>query len=287
MFPLWTMTLIGFNLDAGGARLEPFRWTLIVISLSALFGLVYLLNQMKDREGDLANGKLAIVAQGLVSPSSQRITAAALCLISMAALLSAGFGRLGVWMAAVFVIAGLLYNYSPAALERTPWGGVLAGLGGSWLLLRLGAGFAGSNPALISESPYILAFTAGCILTGLPDVKGDRLTGKRTMVVVYGEGFTMGLALALISLAGVIAAFLAEWILVIAALGGGVFIAWGWLIGNRAYAVFGNKAAMVILAVGIGLSFPFFLLAIVLYYPFARWYHRVRFSLDYPGFKLS
>jgi hypothetical protein len=89
----------------------------------------------------------------------------------------------------------------------------------------------------------------------------------------------------LIALAGILAAILNDWVIVTAALGGGFLVGLGWLTSTSSYAVIGNKIAMLLLAVGIGLSYPVFLAAIFLYYPFARWYYRVRFSIEYPSFK--
>jgi len=285
MFPLWTMVLAGFQLSPSETELTAGRWALLALSTTALFGLVYLLNQMQDRAGDRVNQKLALVAHDLVSRKVQWGMAIALIVISPLSLVLAGYGHVGLLLTAVFAVAGFLYNFTPLALEKTPVGGILAGVAGSWLLLRLGEAFAEVTPSVIAEMPYILAFTASCILTSLPDMKGDVVSGKKTVSVAYGARFTIGAGALLIAAAGVGAALLNEWILVAAALGGGVFVAWGWAVGSIPSAVLGNKLAIFILAVGVAVQFPVFLGAIVVYYPLARWYHRVRFDLDYPSFR--
>jgi len=287
MFPLWTMVLAGYQLTPNEAELTASQWALLALSSTSLFGLVYLLNQMQDRVGDRVNKKLVLVAHDLVSRRAQWIVAALLAVISPIALILAGFGHVGLLQTAVFAIAGVLYNFTPLALERTPVGGILAGVLGGWLLLRLGEAFARVTPSLLMEIPYVLAFTAGCILTSVPDVKGDLASGKKTVVIAYGERFTIGAGALLIAAAGIGAAVFNEWILVAAALGGGAFVAWGWLIGSANHAIFGNKLSIFILALGVAIQFPVFLIAILIYYPFARWYHRVRFSLDYPSFLIG
>lgn len=285
MFPIWTMILAGFNLSPSAHTLSPQRWFFAALAFSSLFGLIYLLNQMRDREGDLLNDKLPLVARDIISRRGQRLFAVLLGLITPTALLLGDFGELGLWLASGFILTGILYNFTPVALERTPLGGVIAGFIAGWLLLRIGEQLAGEFAAFAVEVPYLLAFTAGCILTMIPDMKGDSSTGKNTLAVVFGTRTTMLTAALLIGAAGIWAGLLGQWALVAASLGGGMLVVWGWLIASPGYAVIGNKVAMFLLAIGVGVSFPAFLAVIVLYYPLARWYHRARFSLDYPSFR--
>lgn len=285
MFPLWTMVLAGRSLVAEPQELSPIRWLYLVVSLSSLFGVVYLLNQMRDREGDRSNRKLLLISTELVSRQQQWVVTFLLLTLSPVCFVLAGFGSEAIWLVAVFGIAGLLYNYTPIALEGSPWGGVLAGASGAWLLLRLGEITAGSYAPIIEEIPYILAFTAGGILTGLPDIAGDRLTGKRTFAVAFGEAWTVRIAGLMIGVAIWIGATFQQWPVVAAGLGGGGLIAAACIKRNSLLAVTGNKAAIGLLAFSISALYPVFLGAIILYYPFARWYHRARFAISYPSFR--
>src|SRR3972149_6687446 len=67
MFPLWTMVLCGIRLSSRTSQLQLTQWLWLVFGLSALFGLVYLLNQLRDEESDRRNDKLHLVSAGICS----------------------------------------------------------------------------------------------------------------------------------------------------------------------------------------------------------------------------
>ena len=285
IFPLWTMLLAGHYLVKTPDVIGSFRWTILVVAMSALFGLVYLLNQMRDREGDRRNGKSLLIANDMVSRNAQTTVGVILGIIAPAALIYSGFGHLGLWMVATFAVAGILYNYTPLALERTPFGGMLSGAIGGWLLLQLGELIGGTDIGIVAELPYILAFAAGCLLTAIPDLEGDRETGKRSFTVAYGERNTTLVAGAMVIIAGIIGVYLLDWVIIIPATACTILIAMALKRRNYKLAVAGNKAAIFFLALGIAFIYPYFLLAMVLYLPLAKWYHWQRFGLDYPNFR--
>jgi 4-hydroxybenzoate polyprenyltransferase len=287
MFPLWTMVLAGHALVVEPEQIGVLRWILISIALTSLFGLVYLLNQWRDRDGDRANGKLSLVADEMISRKAQNFIALLLGIAAPVAMIASGFGHLGFWLAITFVVAGLLYNFSPVALERSPVGGIISGFAGSWLLLKLGEAIAGGEAGWLERIPYILAFTAGCILTSLPDVKGDLATGKRTLAVVYGERITVVIAGIMIAVAGVVGIIGREWSILPSVAVGMVFLLRALYRRNWDFAVIGNKLAIFLLSLAICWQYPWFLTAIVTYLPVARWYHRRRLGLDYPSFRAS
>ncbi len=285
IFPLWTMLLAGHGLVKDHDEIGATRWLIVTISMSALFGLVYLLNQMRDREGDRRNGKSMLIANDLVSRKTQHVVGILLGIIAPAALIYSGFGHLGYWMIATFAVAGILYNYTPLALERTPVGGVLSGAIGGWLLLQLGELIAGRDIGLLRELPYILAFSAGCLLTSIPDLEGDRETGKRSFAVAFGERNTALFAGVMVFVAGLIGIFVRDWVVVVPAVACTILIALALKRRDYRLSVAGNKAAIFLLAMGIAIGYPYFLVAMVVYLPIARWYHWNRFGLDYPNFR--
>ncbi len=285
IFPLWTMLLSGHRLVEAPDQIGTFRWTILSVAMTSLFGLVYLLNQMRDREGDRRNGKSLLISHDLVSRSTQIAMGILLGIIAPAALVISGFGHLGLWMIATFAVAGVLYNYTPIALERTPFGGIISGAIGGWLLFKLGELIAGSAVGILIELPYVLAFSAGCVLTSLPDLEGDRETGKRSFAVAFGERNTTILAGIMIYMSAILSAWATDWVMIIPATGCSVLITLALFRRKYKLAVAGNKAAIFLLATGIALSYPIFLFAMLIYLPIARWYHRHRFGLDYPNFR--
>lgn len=285
IFPLWTLVLAGHRLVKNPDQVEPGNWFLLSVALTALFGLVYLLNQMRDREGDRYNNKSLLIAREIVSRRTQITIGILLGITAPAALILSGFGHLGLWMIATFAIAGILYNYTPAALEKTPFGGIISGATGGWLLLRLGESIAGDNAGFIAELPYVLSFSAGCLLTSLPDLTGDKETGKKTFAVTYGERKTVILAGVIIAIAGIIGSFTRDYVILLPALSGTILISMALIKRKYTLAVAGNKLAIFLLALSVAIVYPVFLTAIFLYLPLAKWYHRCRFGMDYPNFR--
>ncbi len=52
MFPLFTMVLAGHQIAVARRTLDWQQWSMLIIGLIALFGVVYLLNQLRDRKSD-------------------------------------------------------------------------------------------------------------------------------------------------------------------------------------------------------------------------------------------
>lgn len=285
LFPFWTLILAGVRLAGGSRQPGTIPWLLLSISLSSLFGLIYLLNQLRDVETDRCNRKLLLVSEGLVPKSQLIVLAVIMGIVSFGGLYLSGFGNLGWWAGVFFIIVGILYNWTPAALEYQPWGSLAAGLSTGWLLCRMGEAIAGEQAGLMREAPYILAFASAWLLTELPDVKGDREAGKITFTVRWGLKTTM-----LVGAIGIIVALLGaiwnrDWVIALPALiTAPAFIA-AWRSSNSGLAVKANKAAIFILSLAVGWYFPIYIAVILIYYPLARWYYRRRFNLAYPSFK--
>ncbi len=279
------MVLAGHRLVESPDPIGMFRWMMLSVAMTSLFGLVYLLNQMRDRDGDRRNGKSSLIAHEIVGRRTQIVIGVMLGILAPAALVISGFGHLGLWMIATFAVAGILYNYTPVALERTPLGGVVSGTVGGWLLLKLGESVAGGEASIIRELPYVLAFSAGCLLTSLPDLEGDRETGKNTFAVTFGEKVTVILAGLMIFIAGILSVTLSDWVMIAPAVAATVLIAVALFRRRYQLAVAANKMAIFLLALGMAFTYITFLLAMALYLPLAKWYHRNRFGLNYPNFR--
>jgi len=287
IFPLITMILAGNNIVEIKTRHSWDVWLLLMASLSAIFGLGYLLNQFNDREGDRKNRKLYLVSGELIPRNFLIVEATLLGLICPILLIIAGFSRIAGWLAAMLILGGVLYNFTPFALKRTPWGGVVSGLIGGWLLIHLG-GIVAGNPQLIwREIPYILAFASGCILTTLPDVVGDLSCGKRTFAVAFGSRTTILTALTGIAAAAVLGAWFKDWVITIPAVVSGAMLIPASLRGSVSLAVQANKIAIFLLSVTVGWNYPIYLAGVFFYYLLARWYYRKRLGMEYPSFKTA
>jgi len=284
MFPLWTMTLCGHHLSPSAISLTIAQWLLLSLSISSLFGLVYLINQFRDRESDKLNGKLHLVSSAILS--KRQLTAELIILSSfmITGLFFAGFQHLYLLIAVIFLIAGIIYNYTPLALEQNPVGGIISGVIGGWLLLHLGGMISGGSLSLMREAPYVIAFTSACVLTGLLDHIGDRQAGKMTFTVVYGTQATIAFGVVGLILTGVLGAYNQDWVILLPALASLPILIAALIRKSVVLAVQANKAAIFLLSIMVGLHYPLYLVTIVLYYLFAKWYHRQRFNMDYPNF---
>jgi len=284
MFPLFTIILTGHHLTANARLLTTQQWVMLVVGLCAMFGVVYLLNQIRDRKSDKENGKLFLVSNRILSKNQLMLEAGLLITLMPVAFYLAGFVNLVFWVLAMFLVAGILYNFTPLALQNQPFGGILSGLIGGWLLIRFGSLIAGASASWILEAPYVIGFASVALLTCLPDLKGDKAQNKKTFAVVFGAHKTI-----LIGLIGFI--ITSGWGYV----NGDMVIAvpsaialpllfWSWLKKDIPTAVIANKIGIFSLSIAVGLTYPVYLVIIVLYFPFARWYYSHRFGIKYPSF---
>jgi len=287
MFPLITMILVGHRISDAENSLAWERWFFLVLALCAMFGLGYLLNQIRDRKSDQQNGKLILIAEGVIGRKHLVIEIVILSSIVPLMLHAAGFSRLIVWVLAMFLVGGIFYNFKPLSLQNHPLGGLLAGLIGGVLLLRFG-GMIVSNPTdWLSALPYIIAFGAASLLTDLLDREGDTANGKKTFVVVYGYRTTMLTSLVGFIIAGLLGLYNWDWVITVPAFISSPVLFWGWKKNSVRVAVLANKIAIFTLSVAIGVFYPVYLVVIGLYYPLARWYYARRLGMRYPSFELK
>ncbi|NQT34973.1 UbiA family prenyltransferase [bacterium] len=284
MFPLVTMILAGHHLAAVQDSLAWERWMLLMTSMCAMFGLGYLLNQVRDKKCDLDNGKLFLLSTGVLSRKHLIIEAVLLGITVPAALYLAGYERLIVWVIAMFLIGGILYNFTPVSLQNSPLGGLLAGVAGCWLLLRFGSVVAGYPGEWYQEIPYIIAFGSACLLTDLLDRDGDVENGKKKFAVVYGIKATMIASLAGFHLTAGWGLYNHDMVIAIPAIISLPILWIGCIKNDVSLAVIANKIAIFSLSVAVGIVYPVYLVVIGIYYLLARWYYARRMGLRYPTF---
>ncbi len=300
IFPLWTMTLAGCWLAVRdpdqwlqwsgilnpGGEIVWWRWLLLAIALTAMYGLVYLLNQIKDVKTDKINKKLFLVAEGALNRRHLINESIVLSILAVLSLIFSGFSHLGLLALGLFLVIGVLYNFTPLALKQKPWGGIIAYAAGGWMFLKLGELVYGNSAAFLIELPYIIAFTSSCLLTNLPDKKGDLAEGKRTFVVAYGEKTTLFIGILGFSLSALTGILNNDWVIALPAIVTAPFLTAAFFRYSIDRVISVNKWAIFLLSltVGIAFGFPVYILIIILYFPFARWYHKRRFGMVYPSF---
>ena len=198
IIPVWGFSLFGYYRGKQlGFSDIPAAWThpvsthffwIVVFSLSV--GCVYVLNQIADFEVDKKNGGLPLVASGIVSRTHAWIVAVFSGCASIVLPLSAGHSTIA-WLSGLTLIIGWMYSFKPfyfsgrAGLDflANAFGFGIIAFGCGW---HLAGGSIGTYHFATSALPYFFLMCAGSISSTLPDIAGDRETGKRTTAVRFG-----------------------------------------------------------------------------------------------------
>ena len=286
IFPYWTMILAGSTLAVDRSSAGLFRWLLIVIGCSSIFGLVYLLNQIRDKTTDRINRKLFLVFDGIISRRHQFVEIFVLMAIAIVSMAWLAEWRPGLWIGiGTLLLIGFFYSYTRFAFKQHPWGGLLAHVVSGWILVRMGVIIYNGEVSIWQEVPYVIAYSASFLLTNLPDIEGDRQADKRTFSVVYGELATLVVSILMIATSLTLGLIFRDPVITIASgLSLPVLIV-ALVRKNMQQTVSANKIAIFSLSMAVGFYFPVYILTMILYYPLARWYYKQRFGISYPNFK--
>lgn len=297
-FPGWTTLLAGY-LSAGGDfhglsstdfYYQPVFWApglfLAMISFGFAMGGVFILNQLKDVDSDRINQKLFLFGEGLIGLREGYIES---CFLLAASLLIAATINIPFLITiAIFIVhTGYIYNYPPFELKSFPLRGLIANTVMGWLAFF--AGWLLLQPPgaemFYHSLPYFFYNAALCIYTTVPDIEGDRSTGKITVAVKYGLNASIYSGLLLFFLAIVFAAIYQDAFLLLICLANAPFWIKMFLSKSIASVIVNLKLGIFFLSLGVCVKFPFFLLLICAAYFITRFYYKHRFNVDYPNFK--
>jgi 4-hydroxybenzoate polyprenyltransferase len=165
---------------------------------------VYLVNGVMDVSEDRVNGSRRPIASGALGVSSARLIVAGLALLSL--VLSLLLPLRATLMVLALLLLGWFYSGPPLFAKRHPVGAsaslILTGLA------AYAAGYFSAGGGRPSQEVIILALamSLGMGLVGVPvkdlsDVEGDRLAGRRSWPVMWGESGAR-LAICCVALAG-------------------------------------------------------------------------------------
>lgn len=286
--PAWSFFLLGARegLRAGGAgRAEPLLPPLDpILSMTFILASAYLINQIFDRATDRVNKKVFFLSQGLFG--ARRMVLMALCYFLAA---SYFFHRVGEEQKAVLVgalVLSLLYSLPPLRLCARPFLDLLAngiGFGGLAFVLGYSSLAHAALPGAYLSIPYVTMVSGVFVYTAILDMEGDKKTGKRSTAVILGEGKAMLLAVAfiLVSPAAALATgnyYAVPITLVVAALG--LFTCFK---RSRRRISFLVQASTLTVILGACALWPLYFLVVLPLVWVARYYHRRRFGIIYPG----
>jgi 4-hydroxybenzoate polyprenyltransferase len=283
MPPVWTIVLLGHRRSAvlsGESHLPG----LAVLLVTFLVGAVYVLNQICDIESDRLNKKLFFLAQGLISEKSALVEMIVLNLAAIipALLISLQLGLLFV-LGALF---GFVYSARPFAIKNKPIGGLVTNAlahGSLAFLIGWSMNRSLSVESVIFSLPYLLAVAAVYLNTTVPDIQGDRATGKITFAVRWGRKKTTALSFLFVISAVVVSLITGDTpFLVAAALSLPFFLVAGINRKERA-VVWSTKASILLLSAAAGIFYPWYFLILILGFVATRLYYRARFDMNYPA----
>ena len=305
--PVWTIIFLGWitgsaNACFGGFLADPaalsVRLWLGTAGFSLIVASIYVVNQIVDIESDRINRKLFLLPQGYVSIRTAW-TLAGLC----------AFGGLTIAVAviadtALLVISllslllGAFYNLPPIQLKNNPIGGACtSALGHGMLTFLSGWYLAGAQhttggiialaSGLLSGLAPTLANAAVYLATTIPDAPGDRLTGKRTFCVAYGEKKT-AVAAAVLCLGAFAAAFFMLhhfWVMAVPSAISLVFFFLFAAATKKENAFKAFKWPVFLLTACVALFAPEYGIVILVIFFASKAYYRWRFNFNYPTLK--
>jgi 4-hydroxybenzoate polyprenyltransferase len=298
-FPGWSTLLAGFLVSSRETRWPwwhsetffQFHWWngAIVISMLAFMaamGASFILTQLQDVESDRKNRKLFLIGEEHI-PLSNAIKES-FFLIGLALVLGSLLNWSTFFLLAFFIlITGYLYNYPPFQYKNTAIMGLILNMLMGWIAFALGWVLIQplNGEFLRFSLPYLALNTGLYFLTTIPDMDGDRSTGKHTFPVRFGIPTTI-LAC---EISFFLSLILAWWnrdalILTIDLL----TLPWMILLAIRrdlTAVIKTVKMAIFFFSILICLKFPLYFVLVASIFFLTRFYYRERFQFDYPNFR--
>lgn len=307
LVPVWTILFLGWVTGSSAARFGGFLTDPAVLSVRLWLGTagfslivmsIYVVNQIVDIESDRINRKLFLLPHGFVSIRTAWVLAG-LCASGGLAVAVAVISDVA--LIVIFLLSlllGVLYNLPPIQLKNNPLGGVCAdALGHGMLTFLAGWYLAGTQQdtggiitlttGLLSGLSPTLANAAVYLATTIPDAPGDRMTGKKTFCVVFGEKKTAVTAAVLCTGALASSFFMLHhfWVMAVPSAASLVFFFMFALSPKTIHAFKAFKWPVFLLTSFVALFAPEYGIAILLIYFGSKAYYKWRFNFDYPTLK--
>jgi len=291
-FPGWSTMMAGYFIKSKSTWFPAFQFSvnyihllLVLVGFAMVMGSSFVLNQLKDIESDKKNKKLFIISNGILSKKAVWYEVIILTVVSWLIAFEISF-EVGLLFVLFFIVTGILYNFSPAKMKDRPWGSLLAnGLMG-WLAFAIG--WASNNSVsiqlIIDSLPYLFFNTALYLFTTLPDREGDKISGKKTLAVLFNIKSIIYLAFILY----VFGLMISIWVidrqaLVFYLLSLPLFIKT--LVGSNVEdTIRATKYGILFFSLSICLRWPVYFLMMVVGFFGTKWYFKNRFNFDYPNF---
>ena len=283
----WVFLLVGAHpLFAPGCAGPMRDLLLLLLQYTCILGSAFIINQLHDLEGDRINGKCEILSRGYLSEGFALTLAWVLFALGVLLALILGVANVLLTLA-FYLLTAIAYNKPPLATKDHPLFGPLTLVLGSLVLVIQGAALGGWGFfwfGLLGVLPITVAGLSVSLLTTIPDIEGDRAVGKQTFALSYGIDRTWFTSLGLMLLAAVLAIVTHDWLIFWPAAASSLVIAYGMLSapgGER--AGFAARWSILLMALTLVPTFPFFGVVMLVFFVGARVYHKRRLDRCYPN----
>ncbi|MDF1544260.1 MAG: UbiA family prenyltransferase [bacterium] len=257
----------------------------MLVLLSLLVSGANYLNQLSDFKSDQVNEKLGFLQQGIITPVQMRSLFLFCTIVPM---VTAPF--ISSWILLVFAqlaLLGIMYSVEPISLMKRPISGLFvnAYCFGTLVPLTVMPHINMHNAGLLGwDNPLFFFLAVGAIhlLTTIPDMAGDRESGKRTLGLLLGERKTKLLALLFLITAIWVAFESSHAALVYLALMSAMIVSISALIPWRQLTLVAAKLPILLTTLLAGWYYPIYFLFIVVLIILTRVYYLRRFNMVYP-----
>jgi len=293
-FPVWTVFLAGYHANTlfdpdndlpGSGLFETSNPIVSVALLTLLMGAVFIFNQVADIQSDQKNQKLFFLANGIINKNVAVVEGVFLTILSIGAAFMLNY-NLGLIFLTVLIFTGIVYNFSPFGWKDKPILGIVVNFCGGWSVAACGWIAAGTSSwmFIIYAIPYAIGLVAVYLLTTLPDIDGDKATGKITFGVKYGKKATTYLAVGFELTTVVLSYLLKDYMLFLPALASLplFLIAAGSQEMDDVFRAI--KFTVLLASLAVCLKYPLYFVVIFITFYFSKWYYQKRFDLEYPKF---
>jgi 4-hydroxybenzoate polyprenyltransferase len=286
LLPVWSIFLVCLHYHHKLAG-KTFVWQELIIlaGLTVLTASAYYINQVYDKESDEKNSKLGFLQKGLVSP----VTLMALYIMFsvLALTVSVFISQATFFVFLQLFLISFIYSVPPLRLKDRPISGLFANAYSFGFLIPLSimpainqhnAGLLGWDNPLY----FFLSVMGVHILTTIPDIRGDRATGKNTIGVVLPVRVSLFVAIS----AFLGAAFVAQVsnylpLMVIAIISATLTLA-ALVTSNIQVILAAVKVPILLLTLLAVYFYPVYLVFVVATLFATRAYYKKRFNTVYP-----
>ena len=289
LVPLWSIHLIAALRSEGWSFfwLPSAEFLLLSGSHTCFAAAAYIVNQLTDIESDRVNGKLFLLADGLVSRRFAYIEAAALAAAGTALAAARGKADAPLLLLILSVVLGAAYSLPPFRLKARAGLDLIANSVGYGSLSFALIGFEAMGAAVwVNSLPYALCVGSVFVLTAVPDLEGDVSAGYRTVVSVLGKRRAMVLGALLLLLALAAAAWQRDPVIFAAAAVFAPFYARSLVRIRRDETdrspARASQAGVLTLCAAAACFAPWYALCVGLIAVWARVYYGKRFGMRYP-----